>query len=228
MKKNVSFSLFGKDLKYYYGAEKNCELFNDLLPDWEVKIYYHTQFSMMDEIEKLRNLKCNLIDVSTIDININKNLIDHPIPYFWRFFSFFDDSINISRDLDSRLTYREVKYIKRWIDGGKPYFVIRDHPWHSQYPAGLFGIRGYQNNFKPFCEKFINDNTLLWGHDQIILDEFMKNVPYSDIEYCGFDKEETYIPRNDKSMFIGIQLDENGKPIDAALKALISLENLNI
>jgi hypothetical protein len=182
----------------------------------------------MNKIEDLKKLKCNLIDVSTIDININKNIIDHPVPYFWRFFSFFNNEINISRDLDSRLTDREVEYIKRWVDGDKPYFVIRDHPWHSQYPAGLFGIKGNQNNFKSFCEKFINENTLLWGHDQIILEEFMKEVLESDIEYRGFDNPDTYIPRNDKTTFIGIQLDENSNPTEGAIKALNTLKELKL
>jgi hypothetical protein len=228
MKKNVSFSLFAHDMKYYIGAEENCALFEKMLPEWEISIFYHPNFSIIEKIDELRNLKCNLIDVSTIDININKNIMDHPIPYFWRFFSFFNEGFNISRDLDSRLTDREVEYIKRWVEGDKSYFVIRDHPWHSQYPAGLFGIKGHQNNFKSFCEKFINENDLLWGHDQIILDQFMKDIPNSDIEYCGFDREDTYIPRKDKSTFIGIQLGEDGKPIDAALLALNTLEHLNL
>jgi hypothetical protein len=228
MKKNVSFSLFGRDPKYYVGAEKNCKLFNKLLPDWEVKIFYHEQTSMMNKIESLKKIKCSLIDVSTINININKSLTDHPIPYFWRFFSFFNDEINISRDLDSRLTDREVEYIKRWVDGNKPYFVIRDHPCHSQYPAGLFGMRGHQNNFKLFCENYINNNVLEWGDDQKILEEYMKNTPQSDIEYCGFDKEDSFIPRKDKSTFIGIQLDENSTPTESAIIALDQLKYLNI
>ena len=38
--KYLSFSLFGSDLKYYVGAEKNVLINNQLLPDWETVIYY--------------------------------------------------------------------------------------------------------------------------------------------------------------------------------------------
>lgn len=228
MKKNVSFSLFGHDMKYYVGAYQNCKLFGELLPDWGVNIFYHKDNSIMEEIKKLKKLKCNLIDVSTININLTKNLTDFPIPYFWRFFSFFNDDINISRDLDSRLTEREVEYIKRWVEGEKNYFVIRDHPWHSQYPAGLFGMKRNKNNFKIFCENYLNSNILQWGDDQTILEQYMENTPQSDIEYCGYDKEETYIQRNDKSTFIGIQLDDNNQPTEHALKSLTALNELNL
>lgn len=228
MKKNVSFSLFGYDMKYYVGAYQNCYLFEEMLPDWEVNIFYHKDNSIKEEIKKLKKLKCNLIDVSTIDINLTKKLTEFPIPYFWRFFSFFNDDINISRDLDSRLSEREVEYIKRWVDGRKTYFIIRDHPCQSQYPAGLFGMKGNKHNFKTFCENYLNNNILDWGDDQIILEQYMENVQQSDIEYCGYDKKETYIPRNNKSIFIGIQLDSNNKPTESAIIALNELTNLNL
>ena len=36
--KHISFSLFGYDLKYYIGAEKNIVINKELLPDWTTVI----------------------------------------------------------------------------------------------------------------------------------------------------------------------------------------------
>jgi hypothetical protein len=44
MKPIVSFTLFGTQMKYYIGAEKNIEDIKRMLPDWEVRIYYHSVF----------------------------------------------------------------------------------------------------------------------------------------------------------------------------------------
>lgn len=229
MKKIVAFSLFGTDLKYYVGAEKNIQLVEELLPSWEVSIYYHPDITSSIHIQHLSTLKCNLINVADICLNINKPIIDHPIPYFWRFFSFFDENISISRDLDSRISKREVEYINRWLNSDKDFFVIRDHPWHSQYPAGLFGIKGNKNNFKGFTEAFMNSKDMVWGDDQLILDLYMSSVPKTDIEYCGFDQPDTYIKRDNENFFIGIQLDENDNPTEmGGVVGLNHLKSMNL
>jgi hypothetical protein len=68
-----------------------------------------------------------------------------------------------------------------------------------------------------------------WGTDQDMLASFMSTVNKSDITYFGFDKPETYISRDDKNFFIGIQLDENDKPIiPSATVALEFLESLRL
>lgn len=228
MKKIVAFSLFGSDPKYYVGAEKNITLTKEHLPDWEVSIYYHPDSTEESYINKIKTMDCNVINVADIDLKINKPITDYPIPFFWRFFSFFDDNISIVRDLDSRISKREADYINRWINGDKNYFVIRDHTWHSQYPAGLFGMRGKSDEFKTFTENFINNTELLWGHDQLILEQFMKDVDKINIEYCGYDIPETYIQRDNKDFFIGIQLDENDNPTYSGLQGLEHLKNAGL
>jgi len=228
--KIIAFTLFGQDIKYYVGAQKNVNLINKLLPDWEIKIYYHDKNLNKDFINLINDLKCTLINVDIFQDLFKKDLSDFPIPYFWRFISFFDDNISIVRDLDSRISEREVKYIQRWLDNGKPYFVIRDHPWHSQYPAGLFGIKGNTKDFKNFMIDYINKkDDLRWGDDQHILDEFMLEVNKDEIEYCGYDRSETYIRRENPDFFIGIQLDENDKPTElGGVLGINHLKSMNL
>ena len=73
--------------------------------------------------------------------SILKETSSNQSAYFWRFLSFFEDTPSIVRDLDSRFSLREVNYINNWVTSGRDYFIIRDHPWHSPVPSGLFGIK---------------------------------------------------------------------------------------
>jgi hypothetical protein len=226
VKKIVSFTLFGTEPKYYVGAEKNIVINKKLLPDWESVIYYHPELTRTDNLKHLESIGAKLIDVSEVVIG-NKKSTD--FPFFWRFLAFLDDNITIVRDLDSRVSDREVQYIDRWLNNDKDYFIIRDHPWNSPVPSGLFGIKGKKSEFEKHFNSFVESSDLRWGTDQDILYEYMKNVPSEEVEYCGFDKIETYIPRIDKEFFIGIQLDENDKPtIPSGELCLKFLKELNL
>lgn len=226
MKKIVSYSLFGTDEKYYVGAEKNLIVNQKLLPDWETVLYYRPDNFRVEYIDKLKNLGGILIDVSDVQIE-NRPSLD--FPYFWRFLSFMDDDINLVRDLDSRISDREVEYINRWLNTDCTYFIIRDHPWHSPVPSGLFGIKGRIDNFVNHMKQYIRDNELIWGTDQDILYQYMRNINESEICYCGFDKPETYIPRINKEFFIGMQLDENDNPTKPSGEQCLNfLKELNL
>jgi hypothetical protein len=226
MKKVISFTLFGSEPKYYIGAEKNIEINKKLLPDWENIIYFHPEMTKIDSVEKLKTMGATLVDVSNITIG-GKN--SKEFPFFWRFLAFLDNNITIVRDLDSRTSDREVEYINRWLNGNKDYFIIRDHPWHSPIPAGLYGIKGKKNEFEIHFNLFVNSSELKWGTDQDILYDYMKNISRENVEYCGFDVLQTYIPRVNKEFFIGMQLDENDKPtVPSGEVCLNFLKELNL
>lgn len=224
--KYISYSLFGSDLKYYVGAEKNVIINKKLLPNWDTIIYYHPENFKNEYFDKLNQLGATLINVSEVKIGGRPSL---DFPYFWRFLIFLKNSISLTRDLDSRLSKREVEYIHRWEKEDKKYFVIRDHPWHSPYPSGLFGIKGENNDFEVHFNQYIESTNLVWGTDQDILEKFMSNKSQQDIFYCGFDRLETYIPRDDKNFFIGMQLDEFDNPtVPSGVKCLDFLNELNL
>jgi hypothetical protein len=167
-----------------------------------------------------------MIDVSSFSFG-NRPPKDYP--FFWRFISFFDDGITISRDLDSRLSEREVEYINRWVQSNKDYFIIRDHPWHSPVPSGLFGIIRKITDFEDHFNSFISSSDLRWGTDQEILHEYMSKISDDNIFYCGYDKPETYIRRDNKNFFIGIQLDEYDNPTKpSGEQCLQYLNDLNL
>merc|ERR1719149_11149 len=64
---------------------------------------------------------------------------------FWRFWAAADPTVErfISRDVDSRLMERDAGAVAKWIESGKAFHVVRDHPSHSLYPmsGGLWGAR---------------------------------------------------------------------------------------
>ena len=224
--KKVSFSLFGRDEKYYTGAKKNIEQYLKFLPDWDISIYYHPSNFVDHYYDILTELGGTLIDVSDYKLG-NKEAVH--FPFFWRFFAFLEDNISIARDLDSRPSERETEYIKRWLDSDCKYSIIRDHPWHAPVPSGLFGVKGADGLFEDHFTTFVNTSSLAWGADQEILHTFIEKISPTDIHYSGYDRPETYIPRTDKSFFIGMQLDENDLPtVPSGERCLSFLNELNL
>lgn len=224
--KKISFSLFGSDPKYYVGAKKNIEQYLKFLPDWEVSIYYHPSNFLDSYYNILVEAGGTLIDVTDFKLG-HKEAVHYP--FFWRFFAFLEDSISVARDLDSRPSEREIEYINRWLESDCKYSIIRDHPWHAPVPSGLFGVKGADKLFEEHFTEFVNTSNLCWGADQEILHTFIEKVPASDVHYSGYDKPDTYIPRTDKSFFIGMQLDENDTPtVPSGEKCLSFLNELNL
>jgi hypothetical protein len=223
--KYISYTLFGTQPKYYIGAEKNIELNKKLLPDWVTVIYYNEKNILDGWVEKLSSLGAEMRNITNFSFS-DKDTIQYP--YFWRFFSLLNDGISIVRDLDSRVSDREVEYINRWLNSECDYFIIRDHPWHSPVPSGLFGIKSKIKEFEDHFINFINTSDLRWGTDQEILHQYMENIDENYIFYCGLDRVDTYIPRNDKNFFIGMQIDENDNPLKPNAEVALSfLAELN-
>lgn len=226
MKPVISFTLFGTQMKYYVGAKRNIETISKLLPDWEIRIYYHDNLTNKEYIDELSDYNVNLIDVTNVKVG-TINAIE--FPYFWRFLSFFEDTPSIVRDLDSRFSEREIQYINSWMNNDKDFFIIRDHPWHSPVPAGLFGIKRKIVSFEEHMRQFIMSNNLPWGTDQTVLHSYMESVDKERIFYCGYDDLTNYIPRDNKDFFIGMQIDEHDKPTDpSAVVALNYLNDINL
>ena len=62
----------------------------------------------------------------------------------WRFFPTLDPQVDIllSRDLDSRISRREVDAVTEWLESGKAVHVMRDHPGHdTPMLGGMWGTR---------------------------------------------------------------------------------------
>ena len=133
MKKIISFSLWGNNPKYTIGAIRNTELAKIHFPDWICR-FYVDKTSIQTEI--LITLEKNGAELINCD----------PAGWdgmFWRFYAVEDSDIMISRDCDSRLSERDVAAVNEWLESGKAFHIIRDHPWHTtEILGGLWGVRG--------------------------------------------------------------------------------------
>jgi hypothetical protein len=64
---------------------------------------------------------------------------------FWRFLPASENELDILlvRDIDSRLSLREVLAVQEWVGSGKGFHIMRDHPYHTcLVMGGMWGCRG--------------------------------------------------------------------------------------
>jgi hypothetical protein len=134
-KKNiVAFSLWGDHPMYWEGALKNIELVKKFYPGFKTRFY-------IDE-----SCKKELIDSLSDDI-VEKVLVNSKDSFhgmFWRFWASEDPEVDIflSRDCDSRISERESSAVYEWINSGKDFHIMRDHPYHTvPILGGMWGCR---------------------------------------------------------------------------------------
>jgi len=163
-RKIVAFSLWGKNDAYLYGALVNLMQWKAKLPEWTVRFYIEA--SVPEDI--VRQLLQLGADVVRHD--------DPAIPgYFKRFLLLEEEDCErfLCRDVDSRLTDREVELVRNWERSGKGFHVIRNHLLHTDLVlAGLWGgrpIDGY--NLAESISRYFNGKpSNKYGHDQMFLE----------------------------------------------------------
>jgi hypothetical protein len=132
-KRVVSFGLYGTDSRYLTGALRNTELVKYILPGWVCRFYVDDSVPQ-ETLKELKEEGAEIVFVSNIKGGI--------AGMFWRFLIADDETVDryVVRDSDSRLSMRETMAIKEWIDSGKEFHVIRDHPNHNyNMNGGLWG-----------------------------------------------------------------------------------------
>lgn len=122
MNKIISYSLYGSNPRYTDGALANAKLVKQIYPGWRMRVYYDRSVPQRI-LNALKDDGVELIDMS--DSSMNK--------MSWRFLAAVDSQRFCARDIDSRLSMREAEAVKEWIESGKKFHVMRDHPSHSNY-----------------------------------------------------------------------------------------------
>lgn len=140
MKKIFSVCLWGKIKMYTFGAIKNADLCKKYYPDFEYWIYIHKSVpkNIIEELKKRDNVR----------IIFKKDNINICAPMTWRFESIDhpDVELMICRDVDTRILEREVLATNNWIESGKIFHIMRDHPHHKVLiNGGMFGSRKIPN-----------------------------------------------------------------------------------
>jgi hypothetical protein len=132
----ISFGLYGSNPKYTLGALVNASQVAEVYPGWEAVFYVDPASVPTEIIEELRNRGARVIlDSPYRETMFARFLIaDHP-----------DYDRFLVRDVDSRLSTREVAAVEDWIKSGLPMHNMRDHPWHGTWVMGGLwgGTRGF-------------------------------------------------------------------------------------
>lgn len=203
MVKVISFSLWGNDSKYTIGAIKNAELAKKFYPDFECWFYIHKDTvpqNIIDELQKKQNVK----------IIFKEGNITHR-GRLWRYEPMCDPSIEImlSRDTDTRILEREVIAVNEWIDSGKTFHIMRDHPGHSfKVQAGMFGTKKIANfDWKYMLDNYVIRNPIFY--DQEIMEDYIYPLIINDcVIHASFHTVEPHakpfpIPYDDENRFVG-------------------------
>ena len=188
MKRAISFSLYGSDLRYLIGAIKNSILACDIYPDFEIRFYIGASVPLWVRQTLALNPQVRIIEMDKPE-NFTAML--------WRFLVFSDQSIDMAhvRDVDSRFTYREADAVKAWEESGKDFHIMKDHPTGHNYvlSGGMFGAR---------CEA-------LRDMQELIEQSQLADVYMTDMNFLAY----AIYPRASQSMLIHSSVDDQeGKP----------------
>lgn len=206
MKKIISFSLYGDNPKYCVGAVENAKLQNAIYPGWICRFYYNDTVPKK-YIEELKGLGAEVVDMSGTEMR------DHGM--FWRFLVCDDREVErfICRDVDSRLNERERAAVQEWIESGKSFHVMRDHPYHDILVLGCaWGLKNtFDFNVEEMIYEFIKNKPFKYGDDQIFLYKlhrlFIKDMICHD-EFFDYPHNKPFPVKRNEFEFVGDVFDE--------------------
>jgi hypothetical protein len=196
MNKIIAYSLFGDNPKYLIGALENVKGQKEFYPDWTCRFYIHKDVNK----NIIRRLKKDAEVVIMKEVPVTSPL--HWPGCWWRLHVLKDNTVDrfISRDTDSRLTYRERMIVKEWEESGLEFHIIRDHNSHGcKILTGMFGAT------KEFIQRIDYDKLViefermnyncLWSDDQ----EFLKLMIYPLIKSSSMIHDDRQTFRNEQS-----------------------------
>jgi hypothetical protein len=134
MKKIISFSLYGWDSKYFVGALCNAELAKIIFPEWICRFYCGPSVpqNILDKLNSYDN-----VEVIMMEENTSYSYM------MWRFLPIDDEDVEVmlSRDTDSRLSYREKACVDVFLESDKQLHSIQDHHLHDNIMGGMWGMK---------------------------------------------------------------------------------------
>ncbi len=214
--KVLSFSLYGDNPIYTIGCIKNAILHKTIFKDWSMWVYHNN--TVPGEILN------QLIELGVTLINTNEE--NGFFGSLWRFKPISEPSVEyfISRDCDSRISYRDETAVEEWIDSNKTFHILREHPighgWVMN--AGMWGAKGGSiPNFINLMDDYLtkNNRTNDKSIDQCFLRDVIHPMVTNDLflhdEYFNYEGIGTHIKRDraiDNFAFIGESVDENDEP----------------
>ena len=189
VKKLITFSLWGLDEFYNYGAYENALIAKTIYPGWICRFYY----SNIDET--ILKLLSKLDNVELVDMKSGHNYSN----MFWRFIPAFngENAIVMSRDADSRLNMREKLAVDEWLKSDKDFIIMRDHVHHKTRILG--GMWCSRNSLlKPLKKQFDNYSRIdKVGNDQ----KFLQDIVYNHVINKSIIYDTMNFYKDEKNVF---------------------------
>ena len=190
----ISTCLWGSKPKYTIGAIRNAELAKIHYPEYEFWIYIHEETVPENIINKLK-------EYDNVKIILKHGDLSKCLPMTWRFEPIDKKEVELMlcRDLDTRILEREVILVKEWLDSGKTFHIIRDHPHHTGLVfGGMFGTKKIKEipSWKEILNKlFQTSNTM---YDVYFLKTYIypliKNDSVIHANFNQYERDSKYIP----------------------------------
>jgi len=232
----VAMSLYGSQIHYTAGVIRNAYLVRQNFPGWQLWVYIESPSSLKypavpeDVISQLVRVGAEVHYISPED--------DMIPPMMWRFLVADDAGVDwfIVRDADSRLTPRDAAAVAAWIQSGRPFHSVRDHPSHAAYAVsgGLWGghaprlrlilRRSWAIMMHGVAAGYLNDmnflNSVIWPRverhayciDSVSCDHWPNSFPFPVVRH-GYEH-------------VGQVYDEHDRPRDGDVQILKhTLEN---
>ena len=131
----ISYSLYGTGQRYTVGAIKNAVL-SQRYQGFDLRFYVGE--SVPDWVTSTLSLFKNVEIVPMLGSEDSRAM-------FWRFYALADLSYDyvLVRDVDARLNEREIDMHQEFVESGKGFHIIKDHPTGHNYliSGGMFAAK---------------------------------------------------------------------------------------
>jgi hypothetical protein len=168
-KRVISFSLFGENTAYWSGAIENAILINNVFNGWIGRFYCDLTIPKY-VLEELLQRGAEVIIMPKHNEIFNNGTI-------WRFHAANDVTIDyfLVRDVDARLNSQDRVAVDEWIESGKSFHIMRDHPTHAELiMGGLWGGKaGLLPHLVTIFNQFYRGKKYGRFKDQMFLAEFV-------------------------------------------------------
>ena len=190
---------------FLHGAVVNAKQCREFFPDWKVRIYHNDSIP----IELLETL--NRLGAETVRVDPKGTY-----GTFWRFRPLFETEHShvLVRDIDSRITWRDVRCVDEWLASGKKFLNIRDHVEHYKFPiiAGMFGVipGSLPRSLIPIMDQYALMHQYI--ADQVFLGNHVWEYMKSDMYELGFNEHSWMSDTWTIDGHMNLGFDENEKP----------------
>ncbi|CAF0726673.1 unnamed protein product [Brachionus calyciflorus] len=196
--KIVSYSLYGKNRKYYSNIDKILNQINSFYGhEWIMRIYHDDSIDesiiCKFECENPGRIQfCPIRDIKYFDFS-------NYFGMYWRWLPLMDNFVDLIqiRDLDSWIIEREYLAVSEWLKSNKLFHTMRDHPFHY-FPilGGLWSLKSSLNRTlsKTIIQKLTNKNLIRPYNNKIYLEDqyFLTHHIWPIVKDKGFIHDSYY------------------------------------